>query len=408
MHYSRSSSPWCAFLAFAFTMLTLSASAFGQTEEILYAFTGITGFQPVGNLIFDSAGNLYGTTTAGGSDNGEGHGLVYELSPAVGGGWTQTILYTFTGGSDGSEPLAGLVFDPAGNLYGTTAWGGFYGYGVVFELSPASGGGWTEHVLYTFSNSTNGANPTGALVFDTTGNLYGTCVFGGAHDLGVVYELSPTAGGGWTETVLLSGSQTHGGNLNGGVAFDSDGNLYVTAGTDGPYNAGAIYRLRYTAAIWKAAVVYTFQNGADGSSPVGLTYRTPNRFFGITNGGGAFGYGTAYELTPGADGTWSKSILHNFGGFPNDGLPPTFSLTIGPSGRLYGANGAGGSLGRGTAFELAKIDGTWTERILHNFTNGADAGNPDGGIVLDSTGNLYGVGYNGGESESGAVYQIKP
>jgi hypothetical protein len=147
-----------AFLAFAFTMLTLSAPVFGQAEKILYAFTGVTGIQPVGNLIFDSAGNLYGATTAGGSDSGEGDGLVYELSPGARGAWTQTILYTFTGGNDGSEPLAGLVFDAVGNLYGTTAWGGFYGYGVVFELSPVSGGGWMEKVLYTFSNSTDGVH----------------------------------------------------------------------------------------------------------------------------------------------------------------------------------------------------------------------------------------------------------
>jgi hypothetical protein len=192
------------------------------------------------------------------------------------------------------------------------------------------------------------------------------------------------------------------------VAFDSEGNLYATAATDGPFNAGTIFRLRYTAGAWKANVIYTFQNGADGSSPVGLTYKAPNRFFGITNGGGIFGYGTAYELTLGADGTWSKSILYNFGDSPSDGFPPTFSLVIGPSGRLYSASGAGGSLGQGTVFELAEIGGTWTERILHNFTNGTDAGNPDGGIVLDSTGNLYGVGYNGGSSGSGAVYEIKP
>ncbi len=390
---------------FSFSMLALSAYAFGQTEKILYEFNGGTGSSPAGNLIFDAAGNLYGTTTTGGSET---RGAVYELSPAAGGGWTQTTLHSFTGGSDGSEPEAGLVFDATGNLYGTTAWGGVYGYGTVFELSPLSGGGWTEQVLYSFTNSTDGANPNGALTFDMAGNLYGTCIFGGAHDQGVVYELSPVVGGGWTENVILSGSPAHGADFFGSVVFDSSGNLYATASTDGSFNAGAIYRLRYTAGVWKASVIYTFQNGADGSSPVGLIYRAPNRFFGVTNGGGTYGYGTAYELTLGANGTWSKTILYNFGNSSAGALPPIFSLTVGPSGRLYSASSQGGSSGFGTAFALVQSAGIWQEKILHNFTINSDAGNPNGGVVLDGAGNLYGVGANGGTWESGAVYKITP
>ncbi len=409
MHHSRSRSPLCAFLAFAFTMLTLSASVFGQTEKILYAFTGFAGSSPVGKLIFDAAGNLYGTTTTGGSESGEGYGVVYELSPAAGGGWTQTVLYTFTGDSDGSQPLSGLVFDAAGNLYGTTGSGGAFGYGTVFELSPSSGGFWTEQALYNFSNSADGATPIGPLVFDTAGNLYGTCNSAGLHGQGVIFELTPVVGGGWAYSVILAGSQAHGGALSGGVVFDDDGNLYATAAISGPFNAGAIYRLRYIAGAWKAAVIYTFQGGADGVAPIsGLTYRDPGRFYGLTNLGGSFGYGTAFELTSGPDGTWSKSILHNFGGSSTGGMPPIFSLTIGPSGQLYGTTDMGGSSGYGTAFELVERGGAWGEKILHDFTIGSDAGNPNGGVVLGSAGNLYGVGYNGGASGAGAVYEITP
>jgi uncharacterized repeat protein (TIGR03803 family) len=404
-----SSGAVCAhFWAFTFTILVLSASAFGQTEKVLYEFTGFNGSSPVGNLVFDASGNLYGTTTAGGSESGEGHGVVYELSPAEGGGWTETVLYAFTGGDDGSQPLSGLVFDASGNLYGTTGSGGAFDYGTVFELSPVTGGGWIEQVLYSFSNSSDGATPIGPLVFDTVGNLYGTCNSAGPHGQGVVFELSPGSGRGWAYSVILAGSQAHGGALTGGAVFDDDGNLYATAAIGGPFSAGAIYRLRYTAGDWKAALIYTFQGGTDGAAPIsGLTYRAPNRFFGVTNLGGSFGYGTAFELTFGSDGTWSKSILHDFGDSSANGLPPIFSLTIGPSGQLYGATDMGGS-GHGTTFALVESGGAWRERILHNFTISSDAGNPNGNVVLDGAGNLYGVGYNGGASGAGAVYEITP
>jgi len=398
-----------SFLVFPLTLFLLTACALGQSGSVLYSFTGSTaGYGPVGNLVFDATGNLYGTTLQGGTAGGGGDGVVYELSPATGGGWTETVLHAFSGGSDGRAPVAGLVFDAAGNLYGTTESDGTYSRGTVFELSPASGGGWKEKVIYSFSGGVDGATPTSALVIDAAGNLYGTTIFGGIHSLGTVFELSPNAEGGWDERVILAGDQAHGGGLNGSVAFDSSGNLYVTAATGGTQNAGAIYRLRFASGAWTGAVIYTFQGGVDGGSPSsGLTWRAPNRLFGITNEGGSFGYGTAFELTPSARGSWNKAIMHNFGG-ASDGLPPINSLTLGTSGQLYGTTQLGGGLGGGTAFELMETSGVWKERVLHNFTNRADAGNPDGGVVLDSSGNLYGEGYYGGASGLGAVYEIRP
>jgi uncharacterized repeat protein (TIGR03803 family) len=399
-----------ALLAFAFTIFALSAFAFGQTESILYTFTGGSdGSGPTGSLIFDAAGNLYGTTDAGGVNDGNGgKGVVFELSPASGGGWTETALYAFQGGSDGEVPFGGVIFDAAGNLYGTTNFGGAHNKGTVYELSPVAGGGWTEQVLYSFGKGNDAALPNGGLVFDSAGNLYGTTSSGGSQNLGTVFQLSPVAGGGWTETVILNGTALYGGSFNGSVTLDNSGNFYVPAPTGSSSNAGSVYRVTHTLSGWHHGVIYSFLGGADGSEPVaGLTFRAPNILFGTTEGGGTFSSGTAFELTR-TGSTWNKTILHDFGVTSKDGLFPTIPFTIGATGQLYGTNGSGGTAGGGTAFELAKDAAGWKEKILHNFTTGADAGGPEGGVVLDGAGNLFGMGHNGGSFGAGAVYEITP
>ncbi|MGB6677132.1 MAG: choice-of-anchor tandem repeat GloVer-containing protein, partial [Terriglobales bacterium] len=168
-------------------------------EQVLYAFQGGTdGSSPSSGLIFDAAGNLYGETEGGGAYGG---GTVFELSPSSNGGWTETVLYSFQGGSDGSEPSDGLVFDQAGNLYGTTLYGGANGGGTAFELSPNSNGGWTETVLYSFDANNQASTPQG-VIFDQKGNLYGTalglvgCGYKGDEYCGAVFELSPNSNGG--------------------------------------------------------------------------------------------------------------------------------------------------------------------------------------------------------------------
>ena len=177
------------------------ANAQAPTENVLYAFQGgADGSRPPGGVIFDAAGNLYGTTSGG--ENAES--TVFELSPAVGGGWTESVLHTFGSGNDGREPTGGLVFDAAGSLYGATSSGGTSGYGTVFELSPAVGGGWTESVLYNFFDPTHGCQPRGAVVLDSKGNLYGSTVAGGAHSGGTVFKLTRGANGTWNETTLHS------------------------------------------------------------------------------------------------------------------------------------------------------------------------------------------------------------
>jgi uncharacterized repeat protein (TIGR03803 family) len=387
----------------------LSASAFGQTESVLYTFTdGPDGGGPFGELIFDSAGNLYGTTNAGGISNNGGYGVVFELSPATGGGWTESPLYAFQGGNDGRGPIAGVVFDTAGNIFGTTEFGGLHNMGTVYELSPAAGGGWTEQVLYSFAGSSDGGLPNSPLVFDAAGNLYGTAATGGSQGLGTVFQLSPVSGGGWTEKTILNGTAARGSSFRN-VTFDNHGNLYTNAASGGSSNNGTIIRLTPTSFGWNAGVVYTFLGGADGSQPAsGLTFQAPGRLFGATESGGAYGFGTVYELTPGGGGMWNKTTLFNFGKVGSDTLYPTNPLTIGPADQLYSTSGSGGSGGGGTAYELAKVGGVWKEKILYDFPNGGGIGSPNGGVVLDGAGNLYGTGHNGGASGAGGVYEIVP
>ncbi len=389
------------------TTLALGASAFGQTESVLYTFTdGADGGGPFGNLIMDSSGNLYGTTDTGGNPSSSGgYGTVFELSPVSGGGWSESVLYAFTGESDGENPFGGVVFDTAGNLYGTTNFGGTDNLGTVFELSPVSGGGWTHKVLYSFAGGHDALYPNGGLAIDATGNLYGTSYNGGASGLGTVFEVSPGPVGVWSESVILNGSSARGRSFATNIALDSAGNLYVPAYAGGSSSAGVIYRLTHTSAGWNSGVIYTFLNGSDGSDPGGLTFQAPGRLFGVTQSGGTYGFGTAYELTPSSGGLWTKTILRNFGITDEDVLYPTNALVVGSAGQLYGTSGSGGAYGSGTAFELAKFSGGWKEKILYSF--GANLGGPTGSVVLDG-GNLYGLSHNGGSFGAGGVYEIIP
>ena len=258
------------------------ASGGGYTEAVLYSFAGGSdGEELWAGLIFDSAGNLYGTTSGGGNTNTGscgvlGCGTVFKLSPASGGGYTETVLYRFAGGSDGALPQAGLIFDSAGNLYGTTSQGGNSGYyGTVFRLAPASGGGYTETVLYSFANGSGGYGPQGGLIFDSAGNLYGTALAGGitssncAQDCGTVFKLSPASGGGYSYTVLYSFTGgSDGGNPLAGLIFDSAGNLYSTASMINGNAEGTVFEIGtgpFTGTI-SVPASYSFGNVATGNT----------------------------------------------------------------------------------------------------------------------------------------------
>lgn len=392
-------------------------------ERVLHSFNdGKDGYWPQAGLIFDSTGNLYGTTYAG-----AGTGVAYELTPNPHGGWDEIVLHNFKA-LDGTHPYAGLVLDPAGNLYGTALNAGSHGGGTAFELSLQSGG-WAETVLHNFqSNNTDGIAPYGGLVFDSIGNLYGTTVHGGSYGYGTVFELSPQSNKGWLETILYNfQSNGHdGNNPYATLSFDTAGNLYGTTqfGGDGTCQGGCgvVYELTPNiGAGWSEQVLHGFQNdGRDGTFPyANLTFDTTGNLYGTTSQGGTggcangvVGCGVVFELSPQSGGSWSETVLHEFQNISTDGFTPYSSLIIDMMGNLYGTTYSGGSFGYGTVFELLpQSGGTWAETVLHNFQiNGRDGSNPQAGLVFDTAGNLYGTTVDGGRVKFGygTVFEIMP
>ncbi|HEY6764246.1 MAG TPA: choice-of-anchor tandem repeat GloVer-containing protein, partial [Candidatus Sulfotelmatobacter sp.] len=327
-------------------------------------FTSRDGAVPLSGLIRDAAGNLYGTAVSGGYLCS--CGVVFELSPTSTGGWKETVLHSFTGGADGYSPFAPLVFDGAGNLYGTTAFGGSRttacgsGCGVVFRLTPTSGGLWKERVLYSFSGA-DGAFPYSGATFDALGNLYGETYSGlGAGSRGTVFRLSPTSSGPWTETILHGFSGDDVSYPGGGLVFDKAGNLYGT----------------------------TQGTASSSNCPPSC--------------------GSAFELSPNSDGTWTETILHAFTGGV-DGAAPYAGLVLDGSGNLRGTTIAGGAYNKGAVFELTPSSGgSWNFNLVYSFTGGLYSGEgPQAGLILDASGNLFGTA-GGGPSGDGVVYEIKP
>ncbi len=396
-------------LAIFTAILFMPSTRATADDKVLHSFSnnGTDGIVPDGNVIFDTAGNLYGTSFQGGTHSA---GTVYELTPAGGGTWTEQVLHSFSGSADGAFPAAGLIFDTAGNLYGTTVGGGTHSEGTVFELTPAGGGTWTEKVLYSFGNGTDGYSPYSGLVFDAAGNLYGTAYYGGTYSRGTVFELTPQAGGTWTEQVLHSfGNGTDASAPFAGLTFDTAGNLYGTTeigGTSGgcaPYGCGTVFELTPAAGgTWTEKVVYSFaNNGTDGTVPkAAVVLDAAGNLYGTTTQGGAYNLGALFELTPAGGGTWTEQILHNFGN-GTDGANPYARLIFDTAGNLFGTTYQGGSYGGGTVFRL----NAQGESLLQNFS-GNDGSGPIAGLVLDASGNLYGTTTSGGASHEGAVFEV--
>jgi uncharacterized repeat protein (TIGR03803 family) len=357
---------------------------------------------------------LYGTASSG----GEGSGVVFELKAAGGGGWTEEILHSFTdNGTDGTLPVDGLSFDSAGNLYGTTSFGGAYNFGTVFELTRSSGGGWKERVLHSFNNDGKDGNyPRSGLILDASGNLYGTTPMGGVHNGGTVFELVRKSGGSWPEKVLCSFPNAtniySSGPENANLIFDSSGNLYGTTQAGGAHNYGSVFELSPTASgAWTPKLLHSFDyNGKDGFSlEAGVIFDSLGNLYGTTNFGGADnGFGTVFELSPHAGGGWTETILFSFSS-AGAGTFPTGNLVSDSSGNLFGTTYSGGGYNGGTVFELTpSAGGNWTWSLLHNFGNGTDGSAPWASLVFDSRGNLYGATLDGGADGSGTVFEITP
>ena len=375
----------------------------GPRERVLYRFQGGSdGFEPMGTLVADEAGNLYGTTADGGTGACQGGcGTVFELSPNPDGTWTKTQLYSFVGGAKGAFPNAGLVFDQHGNLYGTTLHSGASGDGTVFRLSPPSqpGNEWTETVLYNFLGDRDGEYCLGSLTFDKAGNLYGAALFGGTYQGGTIFQLVPPQQGDlWSLNVLHSFRGINDGlDPYGPVTLDDHGAIYGTA-------SGTVFRLTPPApghTDWSFKVLYSLASiTAEGALLPGRT-----ALYGTTASGGASGSGTIFQLTP-QPGPWKLTTLYEFKG-GSDGFYPLNGLVADRSGNLYGVTASGGSNDQGTVFRLSSNNGVWTKTTLHTFQGGSDGAGPSSGVIVGSRG-LYGTTTSGGSSNNGTVFQLGP
>jgi uncharacterized repeat protein (TIGR03803 family) len=382
---------------------------------------------PRRGLIFDPTGNLYGVADGG---KNHGGGTVFSLTRNSDGSWTESVLYSFCSPpkcADGGYP-AGLIFDQEGNLYGATWEGGTHGGGVIFKLSQNPGGSWTENVLYNFcslANCVDGDASNAGLIFDSAGNLYGTTWSGGARGDGVVFKLTRNSGRKWTETVLHSFTGSDGMFPAAGLIFDGVGNLYGTTwGGGGSGNCdrgcGVVFELTPTSnGGWKEKVLHRFTGGKDGFAPFdGLIFDSAGNLYGTTNEGGNdtcvdYSCGIVFQLTPNASGNWKETVLHHFTGRADGGFPYAGVISD-QSGNLYGTTILGGDLsscppgGCGVVFRLAPTsNGRWKETVLHAFHDHPGY-EPWGGLIFDEAGNLYGTTAGDKTTTFGSVFEITP
>lgn len=389
--------------ATSFLVVLVAASALpvprtqAQMFTVLYKFSGGTdGIQPFAGLVMDKDGNLYGTTASGGV---HGLGTVFNLDTTG----TETVLHSF-GGVDGAVPLAGLAMDKDGNLYGTTAFGGSSfvgspnsGFGSVFKVDTSS----NETVLHSFTNLPDGAEPVAGLVMDKEGNLYGTTVVGGSG--GTVFEVDKNG----TETVLHSFPGVDGNGPEASLTIDKEGNVYGTTVAGGAFTMGTVFKLNIAGT---KTILHSF-SGADGAFPrAGLVRDKSGNLYGTTSEGGSsalcfFGCGVIFKV----DGDGRETVLHSFSGA--DGWDPEAVLVIDKDGNLYGTTAFGGASfvvnlfnGYGTVF---KLDTSGNETVLHSFS-GEDGESPLAGLIMDKAGNLYGTAAFGGSSFHGTVFKLNP
>jgi uncharacterized repeat protein (TIGR03803 family) len=371
------------------------APAQAQTFTVLYTFTNeAQGWQPDAAPILDTAGNLYGTTQYGGTAGG--FGSVFRLDTKG----NEDVLYSFAGEPDGEDPVTGLVADRSGNLYGTTLYGGTAGgYGTAFKLSHTG----KLTLLHSFASNPDGADPRCTLIGDPQGNGYGTTQYGGTNGgYGTVFEQN--ADGQFTTLYSFSGTPD-GESPEAGLIRDPGNNLYGTTvygGTAGGY--GTIFKLDK---VGKLTLLHSFAGTPDGENPyAGLAADSAGNGYGTTKyGGTAGGFGTVFKL----DRTGEFSLLHSFAGTP-DGENPVAGVVADPAGNIYGTTYYGGTFGYGTVFE---IDTTGKLTVLHSFNGSSDGANPMGGLTRDAAGNLYGTASGGGDlncgfSGCGTVFKVTP
>jgi uncharacterized repeat protein (TIGR03803 family) len=433
------------------TVLTIALSlpsnvrAASWKEKVLYSFQNDPdGKWPAGGVIFGKDGNLYGATQAGGGDIG----TVFQLAKQ-GNAWNETVLHEFTGkpNNDGDNPASGLIADSQGNLYGVTQAGGMgnctvlgldVGCGLVYEMSPPAvrGGAWTETIIYNFQGGQDGYAPSGNLIFDGKGNLYGATQFGGGGGgsscnpyfqyCGTIFELSPPKqkGGAWTEKLLYSFKNgKDGGQPNGGLTFDKHGALYgttycggIAACQNGLSGYGVVFRLKLRSqndSAWTYGVLHSF-NGNDGFGPAaGLLLDRGGIFYGTTVAGGSTGAGNVFSLTPPTKkvNNWRIRVLYTFKD-GSDGTEPMAVPLLDKAGNLYGT-ALGGEKHGGVVFRLQPAKKSWSFGVLYSFTGGVDGWGPEAVLVSDALGSLYSTTQGGGTGQScqggcGTVFKVSP
>jgi uncharacterized repeat protein (TIGR03803 family) len=326
-----------------------------STENILYTFTGNQDSgAPYGGLVADSSGNLYGTAS-GWFYPYNNSGVVFELTPSGNGQYTFNVIHSFHPYTDpdGINPMAGLTFDSQGNLYGTCEKGG-NGYGTVFELSPSGGGNWTLSKVYAFTNQGDGAWPVANVILDSAGNVYGTTEGYWGAGPGNVFELTPS-GSGWTEQTLHTfGASGDGSTPEGGLIMDREGNLYGTTYLGGTCGNGVVFKLHNTGSSWVETVLYAFQGGlSDGATPVGnLAFDSVGRIIGTTlytysessGNGGVFRLAPSPTAPRSAEQEWQITWLHEFTGQTDgDGANPSSGVVLDSAGNIYGTTAQGGT-----------------------------------------------------------------
>ena len=367
-----------------------------QTFSVVHNFAGYDdGATALAGLTIDKKGVLYGTASAGGA----GNGVVYELNQG-----SYSVLYSFAGGTDGANPQSSLVFDKEGHLYGTTFSGGASGAGTVYKVTKKG----KETVLYSFTGAADGGSPIARLAIDRTGNLYGSTTAGGANGNGAVFKLvRPKASGGqWTEKVLYSFGSGDGTVPVSGVTLDAKGNVYGTNSAGGTYGYGTVFELTHSKSGWTENILYQFQNQSDGGTPYGgLTFDSKGNLYGSATQGGSGGGGTVFELTPSGSG-WAFNVLYPVPGW---GISGTFrDLLFDKSGNIYATTHCDGGNSDGTVYELSPSSNGWIANVLYQFTGGNDGLYVFSNLVMDANGNLYGTNSEGGVNSVGVIYEIQP
>lgn len=388
-------------LALGLGLAAAAPLAHGQTFSVLYNFTGGSGGgNPLAGFTMDASGNLYGTATYGGSS---GLGVAFKLNQSG----VEKVLHSFTGGSDGADPQGQLVMDKAANLYGTTNSGGASNIGTVFRVTTKG----KETVLYSFAGNGDGASPVAGLTLDQSGNLYGTTTAGGSSGNGTVFELvAPAiAGGPWTEEVLYSfGSGTDGAIPVAGVTFDASGNLYGTTSAGGLYGYGTVFELTPSSSGWTENILHQFEMGSDGGVPYAGLVFAGNHLFGAASdggGGGSDGGGTVFELTKSGT-SWVFTVLY---ALPGWGISGSFrDLLVASSSKIYATTHCDGDNDAGTVYELTKSGNVWSYTSLYVFTGGTDGLFSFSNLVADKQGNLYGTTNLGGANGAGVAFKVTP